>query len=130
MLPKAAVESAIRMPSSTLGSPHKLPEPGGAPGGATGIVSPFTGWVFVLSFDTLEDQLFLVLKNGSECANPSTGIGIAQFTFNVIGGTGRFEGASGTVAHTQTLMPLIVGFGGRGFFSSNTGAFDGLITLK
>jgi hypothetical protein len=105
--------------------------PAGAPGGEAVV----KGYVAVLSFAATEDQLFLRLSPtappGTECltgpGTPAPGRG----TLDVIGGAGRYHGATGSLSHF--LNPIALAFsalGGDGFLSAFSGSFDGSITLQ
>ena len=102
-------------------------------GGAGGVVGVVKAYVFVLSFTGSQDQLFLNLGSagGSECLTPPGAIAAGQTTLNVAGGTGRFAGATGTLANR--IAPIALAFsalGGDGFFSAFSGELEGFITLK
>lgn len=101
------------------------------PGGGGGIQSSYKGFVLVMSFNATQDQLFLALSNGSDCFNPSAGVSVGQATFKVIGGTGRFEGATGTLVNSYKGIGVAASaLGPSGFFNAVSGTFDGFITLK
>ena len=110
-------------------SPASCTLAGGLSGG---FQFPLTGYMIVLTFTTEQDQLYLSLISGSECGNPAiTPIGIGQATLKVLGGTGRFVGASGMLSHSWSDVTLALSvLGGDGFFASFNGTLDGLITLK
>ena len=66
--------------------------------GDRGHESEFAGEVIVLTFKESVDQLFLTLQRGTSCqsiVNPAEFDGLTHL--EVSGGTGRFEGASGTI---------------------------------
>jgi hypothetical protein len=87
-------------------------------------------YVAVLSFAAREDQLFLRL---SPTAAPGTGVpdgarnAVARpGTIDVIGGIGRYRGATGRLSHF--LNPIALAFsalGGDSFLSAFSGSFDG-----
>jgi len=89
-----------------------------------------TGEVFVLSFTEKEEQVFLNLSSNvtsHACFDPIPSLLIGQVTFAVIGGTGRFAGATGTIVKTFKTIGLAAAAPGRGIFLSFTGMFDGTI---
>ncbi len=101
------------------------------PGGAGGIEAVYKGFVLVMTFNATHDQLFLALSGGSDCFNPTAGVSIGQVTFKVIGGTGRFAGATGTLVNPYKAVGLAASaLGPNGFFNAVAGTFDGFITLK
>jgi hypothetical protein len=101
------------------------------PGGGGGIQSAYKGFVLVITFSSRQDQLFLALTNGSDCFNPAIGISSGQITFKAIGGTGRFEGASGTLVNPYTGIGLAASaLAPSGFFNAVAGTLDGFLTLK
>src|SRR5205807_3760921 len=99
------------------------------PGGVGGLEAVVKGYVFVLSFAATEDQLFLKLgSGGAECLTPPGVAAPGQATLNVIGGTGRYEGATGTIVNI--INPIALAFsalGGDGFISAFCGTLDGFI---
>jgi len=102
------------------------------PGGGSGVEFVFVGEVFVLSFAATEEQLFLNLSpsvTSHACFDPTTGVFTGRTTFDVSGGTGRFEGTAGTIVKTWKAIVLALPASppGRGVFDSFTGTFDGTI---
>ena len=93
----------------------------------------FAGEVVVVSFPERGDQLFLRLSpniTSVGCFNLTTSVFTGQTTLDVTGGTGRFEGATGTIVKTYHLIQLgPPPPSGKGFFGSFTGTFDGTIEL-
>jgi hypothetical protein len=104
------------------------------PGGGSGVELVFVGEVAVLSFADREEQLFLHLSpnvTSHACFDLTAGVATGQTTFDVTGGTGRFDGASGTIVKTWKFIVLASPPSppGKGFFGSFTGTFDGTINL-
>ncbi len=104
------------------------------PNGSSGIEFITVGEVIVLSFPATGDQLFLRLSanvTSHACFDLATSTTTGQTTFDVSGGTGRFEGATGSLV--KTWKNIILAFPanppGKGAFASFTGAFDGTIEL-
>ena len=102
------------------------------PGGGSGVELAFVGDVTVLSFAATEEQLFLHLSpsvTSHACFDPTTGVFTGRTTFDVSGGTGRFEGTAGTIVKTWKAIVLALPASppGRGVFDSFTGTFDGTI---
>ncbi len=56
-----------------------------------------------------QDGSFLIVTvmNGSGCINPAAGTSAITVQYQITGGTGRFEGASGTLNFTATLKPVL-----------------------
>ena len=103
------------------------------PGGGTGGKAVVPAWLFVLSFNERQDQLFLSSNSGTDCANfaVSPPMTYPQATFTVMGGTGRFEGASGTISFVDKSIILAFSrLATVGVFAANSGTLDGFITLK
>jgi hypothetical protein len=100
------------------------------PGGGGGVQSIYKGFVLAMTFSPA-DQIFLALTNGSDCFNPMLGVSTGQVTFKVIGGTGRFEGASGTLTNPYKGIGLAASaLAPNGFFNAVSGTLDGFLTLK
>jgi hypothetical protein len=102
-----------------------------AAGGGSGVEYVFVGEEVVLSFAAKGEQLFLHLSPGVTsygCLDPATGVFTGRTTFDVNGGIGRFDGASGTVIKTwQAIFLALPASPGKGAFGSFTGTFDGTI---
>jgi len=101
------------------------------PDGGNGVELVISDAAYVLSFPERGENLFLRVSPGltsHACLNPDTFVASVQATFDVSGGTGRFEGASGTISETLLFIGLArPSPPGRGFFASKTGTFDGTI---
>ena len=100
------------------------------PDGSSGVQYLFAGEVFVLSFSENGEQLFLDLSSSVTshgCFDTATGLFVGRTTFDVSGGSDRFEGATGTIVKTWKAILLAPPASppGRGSFFSFTGTFDG-----
>lgn len=99
--------------------------------GASGLLATVTGYVLVFSLADTQEQLFLTLKDGSECLTPPGTAGPGTVQLTVTGGTGRFGRAGGTVVNK--LAPIALAFsalGGDGFVSAFSGTFEGDVVLR
>lgn len=73
--------------------------------------------------------LYLQMTNGSDCINLSTGVANCALTFQIAGGTGRFENAKGTLNFTETVTPTLVSDSlGNPIYSAATGELTGQIS--
>jgi hypothetical protein len=100
------------------------------PGGGSGVEAVLVDEVWVLSFPATGEQLFLQLGPGVQlgCINPTTRVSSGQTTLDVIGGTGRFEGATGSLVKTfQAIALALPPPPGKGLFANFTGTLDGTI---
>jgi hypothetical protein len=99
--------------------------------GASGFLANVKGYIAILTFEN-GDQLFLQGSTGSECLTPLGVPAPGQGTLSVIGGTGRFQGATGSVNHN--LTPIALAFsvipGSDGFISAFSGTYDGSVNLN
>ncbi len=71
----------------------------------------------VISYDSRGDLLYLRQEPGDVgygCLNPATFDNDAVFDFTVVGGTGRFEGSTGT-AHVEILVNSVLFDAGGGY---------------
>ena len=91
-----------------------------------------TASVLVLSFDQAHDQLFLKLgAPGTDCINFTTGVGNPKSTYVVLGGTGRFAGATGSItSNAQTIFLALSALGGDGFFVALSETLDGTLIFQ
>ncbi len=103
------------------------------PNGGSGPESVFVGEEFVVSFAATEEQLFLRLSTNVSshgCFDLTTGVFSGRTTFDVVGGTGRFEKATGTIVKTfQSTVLALPPAPGKGIFTSFTGTLDGSINF-
>src|SRR5258707_7437671 len=51
--------------------------------------------------------LIVTVKDGSGCINPAAGNAALSVNYQITGGTGRFEGASGALTYTATLRAVL-----------------------
>jgi hypothetical protein len=73
--------------------------------------------------------LYLHMTEGSDCINFSTGVANCALTFQIAGGTGRFQNAKGTLNFTETVTPTLVSDSlGNPIFSAATGELTGQIS--
>jgi hypothetical protein len=108
---------------------HTCTPPGGGSGGME-LVG--TEAVYVLSFPERGENLFLHFSpdvTSHACLNLDTFVASVQSTFVVSGGTGRFEGATGTISQTHLFIGLPPP-PSRGYIGSFTGTFDGTINFS
>ena len=99
--------------------------------GASGFLADVKGYIAILTFENGE-QLFLQGNAGSECLTPPGVPAPGQGTLSVAGGTGRFQGATGSINHHLTPVALAFSVipGSDGFISAFSGTYDGSINLK
>lgn len=75
--------------------------------------------------------LFVTLTEGADCIDllPPEGPGAhCTRSFNITGGTGRFEKATGRLTFTETLVPLLTNLSGAPVFFASTGEFTGTVS--
>jgi hypothetical protein len=68
------------------------------------------------------------LTQGSDCIDLSIFQALCIRTFQIIGGTGRLQGASGTVTLTETVVPVTVDATGNPALFAVTGELTGTIS--
>ena len=64
---------------------------------------------------------------GAICVDLTTGLGHLTETYQITGGTGRFKGATGTLALTGTLNVVLSDASGNPKLLTNTGRFEGTV---
>ena len=115
-----------------LAEEQVTPNPCMTAAGAGGLEAAVKGFIVVLSFAATEDQLFLRLGGGgTQCLTAPGTVAPGQATLSVLGGTGRYQGATGSVV--SLINPIALAFsalGGDGFLSAFSGTLDGFISLK
>ena len=87
-------------------------------------LEPAGGSVFRFQDGSL---LELNLTQGSDCVDFSTGLANCTLTFQVIGGTGRFAHASGTLTMTETAGATLFDALGNPVWFVGTGEFTGTL---
>ncbi len=71
--------------------------------------------------------LKVTLTQGADCVDLAAQEGHCTMTFQIIGGTGRFKDASGTLALTETVLPVLADASHNPVFFADTGEFTGTI---
>jgi hypothetical protein len=66
-----------------------------------------------VNHDVDADNLYGTNSSGFSCFDPGTGSGVFAFTDTIIGGTGKFAGATGTVTNNGTYTFLTCDSSGR-----------------
>jgi hypothetical protein len=51
--------------------------------------------------------LIVTVKDGSGCINLAAGSTALTVSYQITGGTGRFDGASGALSYTATIRPVL-----------------------
>lgn len=76
--------------------------------------------------------LYLQMKEGSDCINLTTGVAKCTLTFQIAGGTGRFQNASSppdtTLTFTETVVTLMSDYLGNPISLAATGELTGPIS--
>jgi len=110
--------------------PLDPPEPCITPNGGAGIDTSLVQAAIVITLDD-NDQILVELNELEECVAADTVID-PSFSFSgdgaVTGGSGEFEGATGTVNFSGTGVFLISET--TGFYGSTSGLIDGVIELN
>jgi hypothetical protein len=81
---------------------------------------------FVQRIDSTGDLIFSEQTSGTICFDPATLIQFFSSTFAITGGTGRFEGATGTSESSGTAKTLFEDAAGN-FFGEESGTTTGTI---
>jgi hypothetical protein len=82
---------------------------------------------FVQRFESTGDLLFSEETSGTLCFDPDASIEFFSTTTKITGGTGRFEGATGTGEVSGTAKTLFEDAAGN-FFGAQSGTFTATIT--
>src|SRR5882672_8108900 len=88
---------------------RELHADGAAPQPPSGCTGPNFAVVAGTGVFRFEDGSLLIVtvKDGSGCVNPAAGNAAMSVNYQITGGTGRFEGASGTLTYTATMTPVL-----------------------
>lgn len=68
------------------------------------------------------------LTHGSDCIDLVANQALCIRVFQITGGTGRFQHASGTVTFTETLVPVLADPSGNPVFFTSTGEATGTVS--
>ena len=72
--------------------------------------------------------LMVNLKQGSDCIDLAAGQAHCTVIFQIIGGTGRFKNATGTLTFTETVVPALFDASGHPALLTATGSFTGTVS--
>lgn len=89
---------------------------------------PGTAWSYVNRFNSTGDLIFGEYTSVSACFDLVTLIQSYHGTFTITGGTGRFEGATGTGEFSGVARFLFQDAAGN-FFGEQSGTYTGTITI-
>jgi hypothetical protein len=79
-------------------------------------------------FRFFDGSLLMVnLTDGGDCIDFAANQAQCTLTFQVTGGTGRFQGATGVLTFTETATPILSDATGNPVFFTETGEFTGTI---
>jgi hypothetical protein len=68
------------------------------------------------------------LTDGGDCIDFAANQAMCTLTFQVTGGTGRFQGATGVLTFTETATPILSDASSNPVFFTETGEFTGTIS--
>ncbi len=72
--------------------------------------------------------LIVTVKDGSGCVNPAAGKAALSVNYQITGGTGRFEGASGALTYTATMMAVLRNASNAPALLTLTGEIEGTVS--
>jgi hypothetical protein len=72
--------------------------------------------------------LIVTIKDGSGCINPAVGKSALSVNYQITGGTGRFEGASGSLTNTATLRTVLRNASNASALLTLTGVIEGTVS--
>jgi hypothetical protein len=113
---------------SELAASSSTPAPSSTCTGPNHLFFPFVSGAGVFRF---RDGSLLTVKvsRGATCVDLSIPEGIATITYQITGGTGRFQSASGTLAVSTTAKPLLFNTSGEPVIFSAAGEFTGTVAF-
>jgi hypothetical protein len=68
------------------------------------------------------------LTQGALCVDLAAQEAHCTMTFNIIGGTGRFQDASGSLTYTETTLPVLADASNNPVFFASTGGITGTVS--
>jgi hypothetical protein len=72
--------------------------------------------------------LKVTVTEGATCIDLTAGVAHLNLTYQITGGTGRFQDASGTLTLTATFVPVLRNASVAVPLSTNTGEFEGTVS--
>ena len=72
--------------------------------------------------------LIVKLTDGADCIDFAANEAHCTLSFQVTGGTGRFQGVTGVLTFTETATPIVSDATGNPVFFTETGTFTGAIS--
>ena len=73
--------------------------------------------------------LIVTVKDGSGCVNPAAGNAALSVNYQITGGTGRFEDASGALTYTYTHKPVLRNASNAPALLALTGEIEGTVSV-
>ena len=73
--------------------------------------------------------LMVTLMNGSGCVDLAAGHAVITLQYQITGGTGRFEDASGTLTYTYAHMPVLRNAANAPALLALTGEIEGTVSV-
>jgi hypothetical protein len=109
---------ATPQPSTTCSGPTKVFFPNVA---GAGLFRFFDGSLLIVN-------LTVNLTDGGDCIDFAANQATCTLTFQVTGGTGRFQGATGVLTFTEASTPILSDASSKPVFFTETGEFKGTIS--
>ena len=72
--------------------------------------------------------LKVTITQGTDCIDLAAQQAQCTITFQIIGGTGRFKSASGSLTYTETVVPVLADAFGNPVFFADTGQITGTVS--
>jgi hypothetical protein len=109
---------------------RELHADGPAPQPPSGCSGPNFGVVAGAGVFRFQDGSLLIVavKDGSGCVNPAAGNAALSVNYQITGGTGRFEGASGALTYTATMTPVLRNASNAPALLTLTGEIEGTVS--
>ena len=102
------------------------PQPSSTCSGPTQLYFPIVAGAGVFRFQ--DGSLLTVnVTEGAICVDLTAGVGDLTETYQIIGGTGRFKAASGTLTLTGLLTPVLFDASDNPKLLTHTGKFEGTV---
>ena len=109
---------------------RELHADGAAPQPPSGCSGPNFAVVAGAGVFRFQDGSLLVVTvvDGSGCVNPAAGNAAISVNYQITGGTGRFEGASGALTYTATLKAVLFNASNAPALLTLTGEIEGTVS--
>jgi hypothetical protein len=106
------------------------PQPSAACSGPSQVNIPVVAGGGVFRFEDGSLLTVVISEEGALCIDFDAGVAHLSERYQITGGTGRFKGASGSLALTATVRAALFAASGQAVLLTSTGELDGTVGIR